>query len=409
MSSNERSLISSDQLDAEDAETHLLHSLEKRNENLHPGSSNEQEADLQRAFSGPNQPPGRPPRLKSIVKRVQMLKQASIKRNISGSSRGSGHRHKRNQSSAQELLNAIQDMGKSSVDSENSDDREKNDQFLVETVLDADESSDEESRDGVWADEDDQSHPLLPTQQSQYGSVNMLPDQKPKIYDSRGWKALTKCFDRLRNGTLNWKSFGKRFFDKIVCSYLVFIGFPLFGLAWILFYQLGNPELDFLPGRARLSWWCNFLGRQVVTFELARLAQWLLLDLIIIRTRLAARLLGPLTIMSAIQAKGWPFLIVAWSCWDLLLLHGDNDFQTHWFYWTELAIYSSANSGSYILISDTYLRALISMIIAGLAATAKRTVMTVRFGKKQFSKWSTIGYIPVASFFLQLVRSCFRS
>jgi hypothetical protein len=45
------------------------------------------------------------------------------------------------------------------------------------------------------------------------------------------------------------------------------IAIPLFAAAWILFYFLGNPEFDFLPGDARLSWWLNFFGTLISRFD----------------------------------------------------------------------------------------------------------------------------------------------
>lgn len=39
------------------------------------------------------------------------------------------------------------------------------------------------------------------------------------------------------------------------------VSIPFFCIAWILFYHVGNPELDFMPGHATISWWLNFFGR----------------------------------------------------------------------------------------------------------------------------------------------------
>lgn len=35
---------------------------------------------------------------------------------------------------------------------------------------------------------------------------------------------------------------------------------PFFIAAWVLYYYMGNPTPDFLPGNATLSWWLNFFG-----------------------------------------------------------------------------------------------------------------------------------------------------
>jgi hypothetical protein len=51
----------------------------------------------------------------------------------------------------------------------------------------------------------------------------------------------------------------KRIFHILFHSTLV-LSIPFFGIAWILFYYIGNPQLDFLPGQATISWWLNFVG-----------------------------------------------------------------------------------------------------------------------------------------------------
>lgn len=68
------------------------------------------------------------------------------------------------------------------------------------------------------------------------------------------------------------------------------------------------------------------------------------------------------------------------------LLHGDNPFQRHWLSVTniEVEIYSMANSGSYILDSDIYLRLLVGMLIAGFATSLKRTMLTLYYGRRNF-------------------------
>jgi hypothetical protein len=70
----------------------------------------------------------------------------------------------------------------------------------------------------------------------------------------------------------------------------------------------------------------------------------------------------------------------------MILLHGDNQFQQHWLYFTGIKIYSSANSGSYIIASNAYLRVLIGLVLAGVATSLKRTVVTVYFGKRNFGE-----------------------
>ena len=53
-----------------------------------------------------------------------------------------------------------------------------------------------------------------------------------------------------------------------------------------------------------------------------------------------------------------------------------------------MVFYTHANSGNYILVSDTYHRILIAMIVASVVTTAKRMFLTVRFGRRMYGKWT---------------------
>jgi hypothetical protein len=122
----------------------------------------------------------------------------------------------------------------------------------------------------------------------------------------------------------------------------------------------------------------------MVVLELSRFTEYLVIDCITLSTRIVAKILGPLVTIFCIQSKGWPFVVAGWGVWDLLLLHGNNDFQSHWLYWSGIAIYSNANSGSYILEANVYLRILLAMVAAGVATTIKRTAVAIYFGKRNF-------------------------
>jgi hypothetical protein len=161
----------------------------------------------------------------------------------------------------------------------------------------------------------------------------------------------------------------------------------LFVVAWILYYKFGNPSLDFLPGQATISWWLNFFGRQLLVMELARFCKYIAIDCFVMSTRFVARILGSWLTYFCIQSKGWPFIVGCWGLLDMLLLHGDNEFQVHWLYWTGIGIYSKANSGSYILTSELYLRVLISMFLVGVITTFKRTILTLYFNRRKFETY----------------------
>jgi hypothetical protein len=190
-----------------------------------------------------------------------------------------------------------------------------------------------------------------------------------------------------------------------ICSaFFTFAAIPLFIVAWILYYYVGNPELDFLPGSATVSWWLDFFGRQLLTLELARVSQWIIVDILTLKTKATIELCGSLVTLLLIQSKGWPFLATSWACIDLCILHGDNKFPVHWLYWTDIAIYSEANSGSYIINAELYLRVLLCLVLAGVATSVKRTIVAVNFGRKMFGAYA----LPIALYPLKKLTHTFR-
>ncbi|KAL3902660.1 MAG: hypothetical protein SGILL_010746, partial [Bacillariaceae sp.] len=171
---------------------------------------------------------------------------------------------------------------------------------------------------------------------------------------------------------------------------LVTVALPLFFMAYMFYYAMGNPQWSFLPGHASMAWWCNFLGRQVLVLDLARLVQWCFIDKIVLGTRIAVKCLGPLLTLCFIQARGWPFVVALWGFLDLILLEGRGQFEQHWLYFVpQIGLYDNAtvsgdDSGSYILNSDIYVRLLLSMLLAGVAFAGKRTWVAMYFGRRTF-------------------------
>ena len=77
----------------------------------------------------------------------------------------------------------------------------------------------------------------------------------------------------------------------------------------------------FLPHASYLE------GRQLITLELAKSSQTILIDGLILRTTYARNVLGPWLTIFCFQSKGLPFIAIAWSFWDLILLQGEGKFQ----------------------------------------------------------------------------------
>ena len=139
-------------------------------------------------------------------------------------------------------------------------------------------------------------------------------------------------------------------------------------------------------------------GRQLVLLEVARVLQYVLIDCIATSTKIIVSVFGAWSTIFCLQARGWPFLIGTWGILAMIFLQGDNDFQAHWLYFTGIQIYSRANSGSYIVQSDLYLRVLIGAVVVGVATTFKRTILSLYFGRRNFGTFSVR--------FLRLIWAC---
>ena len=100
----------------------------------------------------------------------------------------------------------------------------------------------------------------------------------------------------------------------------VFYGIiPLIGVAASLFYFIGNP---IGPLNASYSWWFLLLARFGTTFICAQFCQYLFIDVIALETQLTVILLSRVFTLIAMQAKGWPILLMFWSILNFSLLYG---------------------------------------------------------------------------------------
>ena len=354
------------------------------------------------------------PTLKSAVRRIQMANKLSLQKQVQTSmiqerrmQYARGRHHRRSMSRAQDLLDVIH-----SEDAEHnqpqSSDRDNRVEPLLAGIMESPSSTDDvgsseddgsQDRDnqGDQSDsEDDQDNVLLRSHDG--GDRPLLPQRHP-VYGSspttggggrRGltrqrsmarftkWKKIKHCCGHYLHPIKILRLIAR----AVMSSWTISLALPALALAFFLYYQIGNPKLDFMPGDATLAWWILFAARQIVTLDIARLTQWILVDNFM-ASSFSVKLFGPQFIFFVIQSSGWPFIVTAWGLWDLLLLHGDNTFQAHWFHWTGWRIFSQANSGTYIISSDQYLRILLSLIVLGVATSIKKTMVAYRFGARQ--------------------------
>ena len=172
--------------------------------------------------------------------------------------------------------------------------------------------------------------------------------------------------------------------DILEQSFFWWIGVPCLITSILFFHVSGiNYVVPFLPGNATISWWFLFATRQTVTLGLARMTIYVVVDGFMLGTRLAVQTLGPLLTLTAATGKGWPLILAAWGVWNLILIHGLSPFQRNWLYWTRIPFFNQNYNGE-LLNSSLYTRFLWCIILCGLAVCAKRTILALRFGRKQY-------------------------
>ena len=114
--------------------------------------------------------------------------------------------------------------------------------------------------------QDAEGRPLLGRDDPNYQSLSKTFSAKPRMAAQRRWVRWRRY----------WKAYchpmailrGLR--DLCLSSCAFTLGLPTFFTSLGLFYYLGNPYFDFLPGHATLAWWLNFFSRQCVTLDIAR-------------------------------------------------------------------------------------------------------------------------------------------
>ena len=235
--------------------------------------------------------------------------------------------------------------------------------------------------------QDAEGRPLLGRDDPSYQSMSVKPSgrflTKPRLVAHRRWvrwrrNLKTCCHPMAILRSLRGLCFGSFAVTLGLCAYFLSLG---------LFYVMGNPEFDFLPGQATLAWWLNFFSRQCVTLDIARVMQWLVIDKFLLGTRAGVQVFGPLASLTLIQSRGYPFVLFAWAVTNLFVLHGNQPFSQHWLTVTRLRYYLETNSGNYVLTSDIYFRLLLSMVAAGVAKACKRTGVALYFGRRTFAEF----------------------
>ena len=83
----------------------------------------------------------------------------------------------------------------------------------------------------------------------------------------------------------------------------LFVVFPLLMISAVLFYQFDNPMAG--TTGTSISWWLNFVVRQVVMFEIARAGEVFWIEILALRSKLFTKGVGPYVSLTLIQSQGW--------------------------------------------------------------------------------------------------------
>lgn len=175
---------------------------------------------------------------------------------------------------------------------------------------------------------------------------------------------------------VRWTDF--KYYAQLYICFIV----SMLAVSAFLFYGLNNPAG---PNDASWSWWLNFLVRQSVSLMLAQITQFILIDFIVLETRVAVWALGKLLTLLAIQAKGWPLLAIFWATWNFVLNQGDTSYAKHWLYWqSTLRIFSEKNPGGNVVTDNKYRVVLLVTMFMGMIFMVKRVILALILGKKKY-------------------------
>jgi hypothetical protein len=130
---------------------------------------------------------------------------------------------------------------------------------------------------------------------------------------------MCRCHRFWFSDILHPVSLMKATYHFLTSSAFAKLGFLSLVAAFVLFYFLRNPSLDFI-GVATVSWWLVFISRQTLTLQLAIVSESIIIDGLALKSRYAVKILSPLLTLCIVSSKGWPFLCTC-KCFTVCLLH----------------------------------------------------------------------------------------
>lgn len=227
-------------------------------------------------------------------------------------------------------------------------------------------------------------------------------ENNPRRKKHRGRK-VNKFYRKYCRPCYSVTSFLKHRWDgiKYGLSWFFFLIVPFLGLAACLYYFAGDPQSKF---GGSIAWYLILVARQCVTFLLAEVTQFILIDYIALETNIAVMAAGRFLTLMAVQAKGWPLLLIFWAGWNFGLLYGTHN--NHWLsFQDEVALFTpfrneTLSDGGFKVVEGTipggtlthpaYLKTLIAAMVVGSVVMAKRLFTALYLGKRTYCKFPWI-------------------
>ncbi|KAG7356332.1 mechanosensitive ion channel [Nitzschia inconspicua] len=210
---------------------------------------------------------------------------------------------------------------------------------------------------------------------------------------SKKQKILSRATDHLKEDLEVWRTFFSPRKENVKTYFkfvFVYMGVPLIGAAFVLFYAFDNPPTlkEDAKTSASASWWLLFCMRQVVTLSSALLMQLLVIDFLSVGTRIMLRVVGPILTLLIVQSRGWPFVFFWWGIFDFALIHGDRQFSQHWLFWQDyVGLFNSDNPSGNVLETLTYTRILTLTTVISFVVAIKRFVVGLWLSQNTFNHY----------------------
>jgi hypothetical protein len=206
-------------------------------------------------------------------------------------------------------------------------------------------------------------------------------------------KMLAKATDRLKDDLEVWRTFfspRRENVNTYIKFVFIWMGIPLIGVAFLLYYAFDNPPTydEDESHKASVSWWLLFCARQVITLSLALFLQLIIVDFLSVGTRIMLRIVGPILTLLVVQSRGWPFVFFFWSILNFGLSWGDREFARHWLYWQDyIGLFNDRNRSGDIVNSSMYTTVLILTAVVSVVVAIKRFAVGLWLSRNTFRKF----------------------